>query len=72
MSQKLAYFSCLGGASGDMILGSMVDAGLQLEFLNSVIRALKLDNISINAAKDNRQGVVGTKIHIEMNGQEEW
>jgi len=71
MSQKLAYFNCLGGASGDMILGSMVDAGLQLEFLNSVIRALKLDNISINAAKDNRQGVVGTKIHIEMNGQED-
>tara|TARA_Y100000590_G_scaffold293068_1_gene330059 strand:- start:262 stop:1452 length:1191 start_codon:yes stop_codon:yes gene_type:complete len=70
MSQKLAYFNCLGGASGDMILGSMVDVGLKTEFLNSVITDLKLKDISIDAVKSNRQGVVGTKIHIEMNGQE--
>ena len=71
MSPKLAYFNCLGGVSGDMILGSMVDAGLKTEFLNSVIADLKLDNISIDSVKDNRQGVVGTKIKIEMNGQED-
>ena len=71
MSPKLAYFNCLGGVSGDMILGSMVDTGLKTEFLNSVIADLKLDNISIDSVKDNRQGVVGTKIKIEINGQED-
>jgi len=70
MSQKLAYFNCLGGVSGDMILGSMVDAGLKTEFLNSVVRSLKLDNISINASTENRQGIVGTKIHVELNEHE--
>jgi len=70
MSQKLAYFNCLGGVSGDMILGAMVDAGLKPEFLNSVVQSLKLDNVSIVASKDYRHGVVGTKIHIELNEQE--
>jgi len=70
MSQKLAYFNCLGGVSGDMILGSMVDAGLKTEFLNSVVRSLKLDNVSIDASTENRQGIVGTKIHVELNEQE--
>ena len=64
MSQKLAYFNCLGGVSGDMILGSMVDAGLKTEFLNSVVRSLKLDNVSIDASTENRQGIVVNKIHV--------
>ena len=53
-----------------MILGSMVDAGLKTEFLNSVVRSLKLDNVSIDASTENRQGIIGTKIHVELNEQE--
>ena len=70
MSQKLAYFNCLGGASGDMILGAMVDVGLKPEFFNSIVKSLKLDNVVISASKDYRHGVIGTKIHIELNEQE--
>ena len=28
---KIAYFDCFSGASGDMIIGSLLDAGLDLE-----------------------------------------
>lgn len=69
MAQKLAYFNCIGGVSGDMILGSMIDTGLSTEFLNSVIQDLKLDGVSINAFKDERQGVTGTKVQIQMDGR---
>ena len=30
---KVAYFDCFSGASGDMIIGSLLDAGLDLEVL---------------------------------------
>ena len=30
---KIAYFDCFSGASGDMIIGSLLDAGLDLDIL---------------------------------------
>ena len=31
---------------------------------------MKLDNVSIDASTENRQGIIGTKIHVELNEQE--
>ena len=39
---KVAYFECFAGASGDMILGTLLDAGLPLERLEADISCLKL------------------------------
>ena len=32
---KIAYFDCFSGASGDMLLGCLLDAGLRLEDLEA-------------------------------------
>ena len=32
---RVAYFDCFSGASGDMILGALLDAGLALEALQA-------------------------------------
>ena len=34
---RVAYFDCFSGASGDMILGALVDAGLDLEALKKAL-----------------------------------
>lgn len=39
---KIAFFGCFSGASGDMIIGSLVDAGLSLEHLRDQIKKLAL------------------------------
>ena len=38
----IAYFDCFSGASGDMILGALVDAGLPLEELKEGLAVLPM------------------------------
>ena len=37
---RVAYFDCFSGASGDMILGALLDAGLALEALQAEVGKL--------------------------------
>ena len=37
---KIAYFDCFAGISGDMILGALVDAGLEYEQLQADLAKL--------------------------------
>ena len=41
--RKLAYFDCPSGASGDMILGALVDAGVPFETLERELAGLGVD-----------------------------
>lgn len=61
---KLAYFDCISGASGDMILGSLIDAGLPLERLLSDLALLGLDGYELKASKVVKNGFTATKIDI--------
>ena len=44
-SLKSAYFHCVGGASGDMILGAIVDAGVHVERLQQEVEKLHIGGI---------------------------
>ena len=39
---RVAYFDCFSGASGDMILGALLDAGLPFETLQAELSKLAL------------------------------
>ncbi|MFC1492276.1 nickel insertion protein, partial [Nitrospinota bacterium] len=39
---KTVYFDCFAGASGDMLLGSLLDLGLSLRSLEEGLAALDL------------------------------
>lgn len=61
---KIAYFDCFAGASGDMILGSLMDAGLSLETLKTEIAKLGLDAYDLQAAKVMKKGLGGTQARV--------
>ncbi len=44
---NLAYFDCVGGASGDMLLGALVDAGASEAGLRSTVGALQLPECEV-------------------------
>ena len=64
---KIAYFECFAGASGDMILGSLIDAGLEVTQLKSELAKLKLSHYDLGAEKVVKQGMGGTQalVHVE-------
>jgi uncharacterized protein (TIGR00299 family) protein len=64
---KIAYFDCFAGASGDMILGALIDAGLELEKLNSEIAKLGLSNCDIQVKKVVKRGIGGSQAIVRIN-----
>ena len=44
---NILYFDCFSGASGDMILGALLDAGLPLDELRSALGSLALGDVTL-------------------------
>ncbi|MFQ5861856.1 MAG: nickel pincer cofactor biosynthesis protein LarC [Candidatus Brocadiales bacterium] len=61
---KVTYFDCFSGASGDMILGSLVDAGLDSSLLAQELKRLSLPPHSVSFKKVLRAGIAGTKFDV--------
>ena len=62
---KIAYIQSIGGASGDMLLGALVDAGLPLDVLRSELAKLSVGGYAIDAAEETRCEVRG--IHLKVS-----
>jgi uncharacterized protein (TIGR00299 family) protein len=61
---KIAYFDCFAGASGDMILGALLDAGLTIDCLREEIAKLGLSHYTLDVEKVVKRGIGGSKACI--------
>jgi uncharacterized protein (TIGR00299 family) protein len=62
---KTLYFDCFAGASGDMILGAMVAAGVDPNFLREQLSLLRVSGFSIDFETVNRSGLSATYARVE-------
>ncbi len=62
---KIGYFDCFSGAAGDMIVGALIDAGCEREFLQSQVDKLKLGDIRLATKVVKKHGLRGTKVEFE-------
>jgi hypothetical protein len=67
---KIAYFDCFSGASGDMLIGSLLDAGLDLEVLKKGLAGLDFHGYKLTAEKVMRSGITATKFDVVMDEEE--
>lgn len=65
---KIAYFDCFAGISGDMLLGALLDLGLELEALERELRKLPLSGYRLEAARVNKGGIQATKFNVILTG----
>ena len=68
---RIAYFDCFCGASGDMILGAMLDAGLSLDRLRRELGGLGLSGVDLAARKVTKQGFAATRFEVRWDRQEQ-
>jgi uncharacterized protein (TIGR00299 family) protein len=62
---KLAYFDCPSGISGDMTLGALVDAGVELAAIQAGIDSLGLPNVKLVSEEVKRKGFRGLKVTVQ-------
>jgi uncharacterized protein (TIGR00299 family) protein len=64
---KTAYFDCIGGASGDMLLGALIDAGLPVAALEAELAKLHLDDFHLHVAKVAKNAFAATKVDVHAH-----
>ncbi|MGB8591766.1 MAG: nickel pincer cofactor biosynthesis protein LarC, partial [Candidatus Acidiferrales bacterium] len=62
---KIAYFDCFSGISGDMVLGALVDSGVEIAALEAELRRLDLHDWKISAAKVKRGALFASQVTVE-------
>jgi uncharacterized protein (TIGR00299 family) protein len=61
---RILYFDCFSGASGDMILGALIDAGVPLASVRSALGSLAIEPEAVWTERVNRAGVAATKFCV--------
>jgi hypothetical protein len=66
---RVAYLDCFSGISGNMMLGALIDAGLELDRLRAELARLNVSGYSVKAETVQRGGLRGTHVTVEVEEQ---
>jgi uncharacterized protein (TIGR00299 family) protein len=64
---RIAYFDCFAGASGDMILGALVDAGLDPDALKEQLAGLHLTHYDLQVQAVLKKGIGGSQVLVAVD-----
>jgi uncharacterized protein (TIGR00299 family) protein len=67
---RIAYFDGASGASGDMLLGALVGAGLEIEALRAELTKLPLEGYDVAAEPAVRARIAGMKVTVRAAGEQ--
>ena len=66
-AMKTAYLDCFSGVSGDMFLGSLLDAGLPFHELRERLLTLPINGYQIEIKQEARNQIFGTRFSVLLD-----
>jgi uncharacterized protein (TIGR00299 family) protein len=63
---KIIYLDCFSGISGDMTVGALLDAGLEMDYLAGELKKLELDGYKIKKSSVMAGAIKATKFDVEI------
>ena len=67
ISKRIIYFDCFSGISGDMVLGALVNMGIDIKEIQNQLNSLNLKGYKLNSRQVKRNGLVSTKVNVALN-----
>ncbi len=64
---KTAYLDCFSGLSGDMFLGSLLDAGLSFDRLKQCLQTLPFHGYELELRRETRNQISGTRFVVHLD-----
>lgn len=64
---KTAYLDCIAGASGDMLLGALIDSGLPISTLEAELAKLGISDFHLQVSKVSKNGFGATKVDVHAH-----
>jgi len=61
---KALYFDCFSGISGDMILGALIDLGIDVEKWKTELNKIPVKGYKIEISKKQKNSIWGTDVNI--------
>ena len=65
--EKILYFDCFAGISGDMCLGALIDLGLDASEVIGELNKLGVKGYDIEIKKTNKYSISGTDVKVSLN-----
>src|SRR5215468_4450343 len=66
---RTLYLDCFAGASGDMLLGAMLDCGLDFELLRNELLKLCVAGYELGLTRVDRSGISAAKFDVHLTGE---
>lgn len=65
---RILYFDCGCGASGDMIVGALLDAGAPFADLEKALKSLSVPGLEVSAERVVKHGIAATQFCVHAEG----
>ena len=64
--KKILYLDCFSGISGDMMLGALIDLGVDLQYIKDELKNLDIDGYELKSSKVKVNAIYATRFQVNI------